>query len=80
MSYFKAFESEGFIHNNGKENLGKFDIKSDEGIFVGYFSICKAYRVCNERTEFIEKSIHVVFDETNIGLGKVVHLHLMSFN
>jgi len=22
--------------NNGKENLGKFDVKSDEGVHIGY--------------------------------------------
>ena len=29
--------------NNGKENLGKFDPKADEGIFLGYSLSSKAY-------------------------------------
>jgi len=28
-----------------KDNLGKFDAKSDEGIFLGYSMNSKAYRV-----------------------------------
>ena len=51
--------------NNGKDNLGKFDPKSDEGIFLGYSSNSKAYKVYNKRTMTIEESIHVAFDETN---------------
>ena len=33
---------------NDRNNLGKFDTKSDEGIFLGYFSNSKAYRVFNK--------------------------------
>ena len=51
--------------NNGKENLGKFDAKVDEGIFFGYSSNSKAYRIYNKRTMTIEESIHVTFDESN---------------
>jgi len=54
-----------YILNNGKENLGKFDEKADNGIFLGYFLSSHAYRVYNKRLMTIEKSIHVVFDETN---------------
>ena len=32
--YFHPFGSKCFIHNNGKDNLGKFDPRSDEGIFL----------------------------------------------
>ena len=51
--------------NNGKDNLGKFDAKSDEGIFLGYSLQSKAYRIYNKRTIIIEESIHVSFDESN---------------
>ena len=30
ISYFYAFGCKCFVHNNGKETLGKFDAKSDE--------------------------------------------------
>ncbi len=65
ISYFHAFGCKCFVLNNGKDNLGKFDAKSDEAIFVGYSSKSKAFRVFNKRTLVIEESIHVVFDETN---------------
>ena len=63
--YFHAFGCKCFVHNNEKDNLGKFDVKSDEGIFLDYLSISKAYRVYNNRLEKVEESIHVIFYETN---------------
>ena len=36
ISYFYPFGCKVFILNNGKNNLGKFDAKSDRGIFLGY--------------------------------------------
>jgi len=51
--------------NNGKENLGKFDKKADNGIFLGYSLTSHAYRVYNKRLMTVGESIHVVFDETN---------------
>ena len=54
-----------YVHNNGKEPLGKFDRKSDEAIFLGYSSYSKAYKVFNKWTLCVEKSVHVLFDETN---------------
>ena len=65
ISYFHAFGYKCFVHNNGKETLGKFNAKSDEGIFLGYSSISKAYRVFKKRLEKVEESIHVIFNETN---------------
>jgi len=53
------------VLNNGKDNLGKFDAKSDEGIFLGYSLNSKTFRIYNKRTMIIEESIHVVFYETN---------------
>ncbi|XP_060187573.1 uncharacterized protein LOC132616852 [Lycium barbarum] len=47
------------------ENLGKFDPRSDEGIFLGYSPTSRSYRIYNKRTLSIEESIHVVFDDTN---------------
>ena len=32
-----------FVHTNGKDNLGKFDAKFDEAIFLGSFSTSKAF-------------------------------------
>ncbi|KAJ9544564.1 hypothetical protein OSB04_024271 [Centaurea solstitialis] len=49
---------------NNKDNLGKFDSKSDDRIFLGYSSISKTYRVFNKRRQAIEETIHVKFDES----------------
>jgi hypothetical protein len=50
---------------NDRDNLGKFDAKSDESIFLGYSTNSKAYRVFNKRTMVVDESMHVVFYETN---------------
>ena len=50
---------------NDKDNLGKFDAKLDEGIFLGYSLNSKAYRLFNKRTMVVDESMHVVFDEAN---------------
>ena len=55
---------------NTKDNLGKFDAKSNVGILLGYSSSSKAYRVFNKKTMVVEESIHVVFDESNDSLER----------
>ena len=50
ISHLKVLGCKCFIHNNGKDNIGKFDPRSDEGIFLGYSLTSKAYRVFNKRT------------------------------
>ncbi|WJX12869.1 hypothetical protein P8452_03321 [Trifolium repens] len=64
LSHLRSFGCKCFILNNGKENLGKFDPKADEGIFLGYSLSSKAYRVYNKRLQIVEESVHVNFDET----------------
>jgi len=65
LSHLKVFGCKCFILNNGKDNLGKFDSKSDEGIFVGYSLHGHAYRAFNKRIILVEESMHITFDETN---------------
>ena len=65
ISSFQPFGCKCFVHNNDKNNLGKFDARSDEGIFVGYLMHSKAYRIYNKSTKMIEESIRVIFDESN---------------
>ena len=48
ISYFHIFGSECFILNT-RDKLSKFDPKSDLGIFLGYSSVSKAYRVFNKK-------------------------------
>ena len=45
--------------------MGKFDCRSDEGIFLGYSSTCKAYQVYNKRTKKVMEIVNVVIDETS---------------
>ena len=67
ISYFKVFGCKCFILNT-KDNLDKFDPESDKGIFLGYSSRSKAYRIYNKRTLTIEESMHVNFDENHINI------------
>ncbi|KAL6337946.1 hypothetical protein AAG906_005411 [Vitis piasezkii] len=67
ISHFKVFGCKCFILNT-KDNLGKFDAKSDVGIFLGYSTSSKAFRVFNKRTMVVEESIHVIFYESNHSL------------
>lgn len=65
ISYFKAFGCKCFTHNNGKDNLGMFDARSDKDIFRGYFLHSKEYKVINKCTNYVKESGHIVFDELN---------------
>ena len=56
------FGSKCYILNN-LENLGKFNAKSDEGIFLGYSTTSWAYRVFNKRTKTVMDSINVKINE-----------------
>jgi len=64
ISYFHPFGVQSFILNT-KENLRKFDSKSDEGILLGYSQTSKAYRVYNSRTLVVEEANHVGFNDYN---------------
>ena len=61
--YFHVFRCKYFVLNNEKDNLEKFDAKSDEAIFLGYSTSNKAYEVFNKRTLIVEESIHLIFNE-----------------
>ncbi|WRX10304.1 Integrase [Theobroma cacao] len=65
ISHLRSFGCKCFVLNNRKQPLGKFDAKSDEAIFLGYALNSKVYSGFNKRTLNVEKSIHVVFDESN---------------
>ncbi|GKF67145.1 ribonuclease H-like domain-containing protein, partial [Tanacetum coccineum] len=45
------------------DHLGKFDVKADEGFFVGYSTNSKAFRVFKNRTRIVEENLHVQFSE-----------------
>ena len=62
VKYFRVFGSKCYILND-RENLGKFDAKSDECIFLGYSTTSRAYRVFNKRTKIVMESINVKIDD-----------------
>ena len=64
VKYFRIFGSTCFILKD-KENVGKFDSQSDEGIFLGYSSTSKAYRVYNKRTMKVTEIVNVVINESS---------------
>ena len=53
ISHLHVFGCKCFVLNNGKDKLGKFDAKSDEGIFLGYSLHSKTFRIYNKRTMII---------------------------
>jgi len=63
IAYLKPFGCKYFMLNNGNDDLGKFDVRSAKGVFVGYSSTSKAYIIFNKRTLCVEESMHLIFDE-----------------
>jgi len=62
VKYFRVFGSKCYIKNLD-DNLGKFDARSDEGIFLGYAPNKKAYRCFNFRLHKVVESADVKVDE-----------------
>jgi hypothetical protein len=63
VKYFHVFGSKCYILVD-REQRRKMDPKSDEGIFLGYSTNSKAYRVFNNRTRTMMESINVVIDDS----------------
>ena len=55
ISHLKVFGCKCFVLNKGKESGGKFDARGDEGLFLGYSSTRKEYRVFNKNSLKIEE-------------------------
>ena len=66
ISHIRTFRCKLFIHNNGKNVLGMFDSRNDEGILLGYSLYRKAYKVRNKRLMFVKERVHLLFVETNV--------------
>ncbi|PNX57030.1 putative gag-pol polyprotein, partial [Trifolium pratense] len=70
MFWAEAMNTACYIHNRvtlrtDREPRRKLDPKSDEGIFLGYSTNSRAYRVFNYRTRTMMESINVVIDDTD---------------
>ncbi|GJX11396.1 retrovirus-related pol polyprotein from transposon TNT 1-94, partial [Tanacetum coccineum] len=56
ISYFHMFRCPVHIHNH-RDHLGKFDEKVDDGFFLGYSLVAKAFRVFNIRRQEMEEKM-----------------------
>jgi len=66
ISYFHQFGCTCYILNN-KLYLKKFDAKAQRGIILGYSERSKVYIVYNSETLCVEESMHVKFDDKEVG-------------
>ncbi|GJT14042.1 retrovirus-related pol polyprotein from transposon TNT 1-94 [Tanacetum coccineum] len=69
ISYFYVFGCPVHIHNH-KDPLGKFDEKADDGFFLGYSPVVKAFRVFNIRSQEMEETLHVTFSEDDEAISQ----------
>lgn len=63
VNYFHVFGSKCYILAD-REQRRKLDPKSEVGIFLGYSTNSRAYRVFNSRTKTLMESINVVVDDS----------------
>ena len=78
FKYFKIFGNTCFILKD-RENVRKFDTHSDEGIFLGYLSSSKAYRIFNKTTSKVMETVNVVIDETLTSTTQKEVVQLLKF-
>ncbi|GKA39739.1 hypothetical protein Tco_0732290 [Tanacetum coccineum] len=69
ISYFYVFGCLVHIYNH-RDHLGKFDEKADDGFFLGYTPVAKAFRVFNIRRQEMEETYHVTFSEDDEAISK----------
>ena len=80
VKHLHVFGCKCFVLRTHPEQLGKFDTKADEGIFVGY-PPARAYKIFNLRTRKVIESINVSFDDGKItGLNEDDHERLSFGN
>lgn len=68
MKHFRVSGSTCYILK-GREDLGKFDARSNYGIFLGYALNSRVYKVYNLRTSTIMESINVVVHDSSIDVA-----------
>ncbi|KAL4573803.1 hypothetical protein LXL04_020621 [Taraxacum kok-saghyz] len=72
VSYFHVFGCVCYILNQ-RDPRSKFEPKADEGIFLGYSSESKAYRVFNSKSQSIEELAHVKIDDDSYPSSRIDH-------
>nr|GEW15172.1 hypothetical protein [Tanacetum cinerariifolium] len=65
ISFFHVFGALCYLKND-REDIGKLGAKSDIGFFIGYSADSCAFRVYNQRTKKIMKTMNVSFDELSV--------------
>ncbi|GJW72046.1 retrovirus-related pol polyprotein from transposon TNT 1-94 [Tanacetum coccineum] len=69
ISLFHVFGCLIHIYNR-KDHLGKFDEKVDDGFFLGYSPVAKAFRVFNIKRQEMEETVHVTFSEDDEAISQ----------
>ena len=77
VKYFRIFGSDFYILRD-RENLEKFDAKSDNVYFLGYSSTSRAYRVYNLRTKIVMESSNVVINDELCSKTHLENTHLVK--
>ncbi|GJT70573.1 retrovirus-related pol polyprotein from transposon TNT 1-94 [Tanacetum coccineum] len=63
IDFLHVFGCPVYIHKH-KDYIGKFHEKADDGYFLGYSVVSKAFRVFNIRKQQTEETYHIIFDES----------------
>ena len=66
IRFFHVFGCKLFVLRTHLEQLGKFKVKADEGIFVGYSLTSIPFRIYNLRTKTIVEYVHVSFNDIKV--------------
>lgn len=64
LKYFHVFGCVCYVLND-RDQLSKFDARSDKEMFLGYASNSRAYRVYNLKTRTIQVSMYIVLDDAS---------------
>nr|GEW40527.1 hypothetical protein [Tanacetum cinerariifolium] len=69
INYFHVFGCHVHIHNY-RDHPRKFDEKADDGLFLGYSQVAKAFMVFNIRRQEMEETYHVTFSEDDEAISQ----------
>nr|GEW58565.1 uncharacterized mitochondrial protein AtMg00810-like [Tanacetum cinerariifolium] len=67
INFLHVFGYSIFIHNY-KDHLGKFDEKANDGYFLGYSLVSKAFTIFNTRRQQTEETYQITFDESTTAI------------
>ncbi|GKC06021.1 retrovirus-related pol polyprotein from transposon TNT 1-94 [Tanacetum coccineum] len=80
ISCFHVFGCPVHIHNH-RDHLRKFDEKADDGFFLGYSLVAKAFRVFNIRRQEMEETVHVTFSKNDETISQTsTEVDALNFN